>query len=167
MLKVPNKHKYSKPLLKFVHNNSGMIMPKQCIYNNKVNLTVGVVPISYQPSTYIMMFSTLRILAVIFFFVLQLNAHMHLVGVQIRNRSLLFPPRLTGNIYAIFPQMQETALVKVFSKCGHNWIAYGRNKIIWMQTEARNTNINSSFLFFILNKKDFVFTVFFTTIRSF
>jgi hypothetical protein len=60
------------------------------------------------------MFSTPRILAVIFFFVLQLNAHMHLVGVQIRNRSLLFPPRPTGNIYAIFPQMQEAALVKVF-----------------------------------------------------
>ena len=86
--------------------------------------------------------------------------YVHLVGIKISDRALLFPSRLTRIVYAIFPHMLEIVLVMVSSMCGHNWIALCRNKIIWMQTEARNTKINNSYLFFILKEKYFVFRVF-------
>ena len=83
-----------------------------------------------------------------------------LVGIKRSDTALLLPSRLTRIVYAIFSHMLETMSVTGFSLCGHNSIALSRNKIIWMQTEARNTKINNSFLFFILKEKYFVFTVF-------
>jgi len=64
-----------------------------------------------------------------------------------------------------FPRMLETVVVTVFSTCDHNWIALSRNKIIRMQTEARNTKINNSFLFIL--KKNSYLQFFFATIQSF